>query len=254
MVNCFPEEDYRQKIRNALHNRNTYMITRFFSRFSKIFSGLNFSDSLKPASDSKGGNYKTIFKECLPMTKPGFKEKWTTFSRFVLIFLCISFLGWAMETVYVSLNNGRYCKRGFLHLPFCTIYGFTILAIYCFIGTPKEGGLFLRKLEGKKRILPYILLAMLIPSIAELITGIFFDKVFGIRLWQYFSYKFNLNGYICLEVSTAWGGLITMFMGFIFPHIKNGVARIPDTSANILASVMLVSVCSDWVISFLSIA
>lgn len=75
-----------------------------------------------------------------------FKKKYTRVSNCVLIFLTISFIGWAMETVYCSLLNGKFCDRGFLTLPFCTIYGFSIMAIYLLIGTPQKGGTDPRKM------------------------------------------------------------------------------------------------------------
>lgn len=43
-----------------------------------------------------------------------------------------------------------FSDRGFLSLPFCTIYGSSILAIYLIIGTPSKGRLEPLFLRAKK--------------------------------------------------------------------------------------------------------
>lgn len=138
--------------------------------------------------------------------------------RLFLMFMLISFIGWCMETVYVLLRFGHLSDRGFLSMPFCPIYGFSILAIYLLIGTPQGG--VLQPLFAKAKGLPlparaaayaglyllYFLAAALIPTAAEFLTGLFFDKLFGIRLWDYTDRPFNILGYVCLPMSALWGG------------------------------------------------
>lgn len=41
-------------------------------------------------------------------------------------FIIYSFLGWLMETIYMSLLNGHFTNRGFLFGPICPIYGYGI--------------------------------------------------------------------------------------------------------------------------------
>ena len=40
-----------------------------------------------------------------------------------------SFLGWAMESTYVSINAKKWVNRGFINGPFCPIYGTGALLI-----------------------------------------------------------------------------------------------------------------------------
>lgn len=46
-----------------------------------------------------------------------------------------SFLGWAMESTYVSINAKKWVNRGFINGPFCPIYGtgalLILLALKC---------------------------------------------------------------------------------------------------------------------------
>ena len=57
--------------------------------------------------------------------------------RLFLMFMLISCIGWCMETVYVLLRFGHLSDRGFLSMPFCPIYGASILAVYFAVGTPQ---------------------------------------------------------------------------------------------------------------------
>ncbi len=50
---------------------------------------------------------------------------WFSFTFFELYayFMIYSFLGWAMESTYVSINAKKWVNRGFINGPFCPIYG-----------------------------------------------------------------------------------------------------------------------------------
>lgn len=180
------------------------------------------------------------------------ESKANRISQNLLILFSVSFLGWVMETTYCWILWNCFCDRGFLTLPFCTIYGFSVLAIYFLIGTPLSGGFLLKRCENKLLRFPlYFLLAAAIPTATELMTGFFFDKALGIRLWNYASYPFNFHGYICLKFALIWGALITLFMGFLFPPMQKGIRRIPPILANTLAFSLLFAVCVDLTVCLL---
>lgn len=52
------------------------------------------------------------------------------FCTFVLLGMFFAFAGWLQETIYCSVKAGEFVERGFLHLPFCPIYGFTMHNLY----------------------------------------------------------------------------------------------------------------------------
>ncbi|MBR6684272.1 MAG: putative ABC transporter permease [Firmicutes bacterium] len=148
----------------------------------------------------------------------------------------ISFLAWVMETVYCSALAGQLVDRGLLLLPFCPIYGLTIGVIDWLIGTPLEGGWLLKRCRlGWERFILYFLLAILIPTVAEFLTGLFFDGLLGVRLWYYEEQPFNLMGYVCLQVSLLWGTLLTGFMLVVYPFIRKVVSLIPRRTATVIA-------------------
>lgn len=166
----------------------------------------------------------------------------------------ISFLAWVMETVYCSALAGQLVDRGLLLLPFCPIYGLTIGVIDWLIGTPLEGGIMISKIQpGNKRFILYFILAILIPTIAEFLTGLFFDGLLGVRLWYYEEQPFNLMGYVCLQVSLLWGTLLTAFMLVAYPFVRKIVSLVPRKTANIIAVVTSALVISNLAFFFIRI-
>ena len=166
----------------------------------------------------------------------------------------ISFLAWVMETVYCSALAGQLVDRGLLLLPFCPIYGLTIGVIDWLIGTPLEGGWLLKRCRlGWERFILYFLLAILIPTVAEFLTGLFFDGLLSVRLWYYAEQPFNLLGYVCLQVSLLWGVMLTGFMLVVYPFVRKIVSLVPRKTANIIAVVTSALVISNLVFFFIRI-
>lgn len=167
----------------------------------------------------------------------------------ILIFLLFSFSGWLMETVTISLDAGELVDRGFLHLPFCPIYGVCIVAIHALIGHPKTGGILLSGVKGKwTRSVLYTLLAVLIPVTAELITGVTCEKLFGIRLWDYRWHRFDFMGYISLEMAITWGIAVWVLMCLVYPRLEKWMGRIPKKPAETAVMVCVIALMADFVI------
>ena len=190
------------------------------------------------------------------------KERKLRFSYLVILFVLISFLGWCGETVYFVLRWDDFTDRGFLSLPLCTIYGCSILAIYLIVGTPTRARIRQHYIRATQRspvlrvpayaglYILYFIAAALIPTVAEFVTALFFDKVFGIMLWNYSYSNFSLFGYVCLEMSVLWGVLITIAMGVIWPLLERLVLLIPPKAAKIVASAFLFLIAADFIFYF----
>ena len=174
-------------------------------------------------------------------------------SRYFILFMVISFLGWAVETVFFLICYGRLFDRGFMTLPFCTIYGFSFLLMYFLLGLPDSGKAcpLLRTGRGTRWFRPaYFLLSALIPTTLELLTGLFFHRFFGIRLWDYSAYRFHFQGYICLEYTLLWGLLIPFCMKYFFAPLKQQIFRLSAPRARRLAVSIAVPAVLDWSLCF----
>lgn len=172
--------------------------------------------------------------------------------KYLLLMLAISFLGWCMETAVVSIPRERFYDRGFLTLPFCTIYGFSLLCIYALFGTPDRGGFLLGKIKNRPlRYLTYFLSSALIVTAFELATGLFFEWLFDIELWTYAHRPLNFMGYISLDYSIMWGFLITAIMKLVFPPLMKGIWKIPYRISHKLATALFITVAIDFSVNVL---
>jgi uncharacterized membrane protein len=160
-------------------------------------------------------------------------------------------LGWAFETIYVYTQSGRFYNQGFMRLPFCPIYGCSVMVVYWLLGVPRKGTdercVLVKRLKTPwGQGIAYVLFAFLVPSVAELLVGAFFDRLFSLRLWSYHAYPMHINGYVCLPVSMAWGVLLFVCMRFFFLPLKKLVGIFPKPIAFVLATILMLCVCMDW--------
>lgn len=173
-------------------------------------------------------------------------------SKYFIVFLIFSFLGWCMETVYKWILLGHFEDRGFLTLPFCTIYGFCVIVIFLLMGTPQNKRGILSKVDNPViRVFIYAVLAMVVATFAELVTAVFFDLCFDTMLWNYSEEPLNFRGYICLTYSIIWGILITAIMALVFDPLLKLVSKIKSKPAIIISIAFASLLVIDWIINFI---
>lgn len=112
--------------------------------------------------------------------------------KYLLYFLAFSFLGWCAEVVFYIFKKGKFVNRGFAKGPFCPIYGIGISLSYLLLSSVESFMLL-------------ALLSMAVATAVELTVGIIFDKLLGIRLWDYQGERWNIGGYVCPKFSLIWG-------------------------------------------------
>lgn len=118
-----------------------------------------------------------------------------TWYQWLLFFFIYCFIGWIIESTYVSVRSLHFVNRGFLRLPLLPLYGSGAI-IMLWLSLPVQGNLFLVFLFG-----------MLGASALEYVTGYAMERLFKMKYWDYSNNPFNLNGYVCLTNSIAWGFL-----------------------------------------------
>lgn len=112
--------------------------------------------------------------------------------NYLLYFLAFSFLGWCAEVTFYIFKTGRLVNRGFAKGPFCPIYGVGISLSYLL-------------LSSVENILLLALFSMAVATAVELAVGLAFDKLLGIRLWDYRGERWSIGGYVCPKFSLIWG-------------------------------------------------
>ena len=119
--------------------------------------------------------------------------------HWIAFFYIYCFFGWIFESAYVSLKKKRFVNRGFLRLPMLPLYG-TGAVMMLWVSLPVKDHLLLVYLSG-----------VVAATALEYITGYVMERLFKMRYWDYSDQKFQINGYICLTSSIAWG-FLTIFL------------------------------------------
>ncbi|WP_207655769.1 putative ABC transporter permease [Vallitalea okinawensis] len=136
----------------------------------------------------------------------------------MIFFFTYSFLGWLLESAYKTWQEKELVNSGFLTGPLCPIYG--------------AGGLLISLIHvsssqylgyGPLSILIQLVIAVLVTSLLELITGDIMQRVFNKRWWDYSQEKFNVKGHICLRFSLIWGILALGFIQIIHPLTSQAI-------------------------------
>ena len=166
----------------------------------------------------------------------------------MFLFFLFSFLGWAMEKIFVYLVAGVNADRGFLALPFCTVYGFGLVIARLFLGRPVAD---VRYPWNALLLVGYILFAAFLCTAAELIVGVFFEQVVGVRLWSYEGAPYAYLGYVCLPVSVAWGFLLPVVMQGIWLPLEARLARTRGAWLPVVNTLLTLALSADFLLSLL---
>ena len=158
-------------------------------------------------------------------------------SKILLYFAIYSFLGWCVESIYKSILDKKLVNSGFLYGPFCPIYAFGAIIM----------ALILTKLPNNVFII--FISSTILLTVWEYIVGVFLEKIFKTKYWDYSHLKFNINGRVCLKNSIYWGLLGVAFTFVIHPFIKQYVDMIPEKTLMYVNIVVYTVLLTDVVIS-----
>lgn len=143
----------------------------------------------------------------------------TDITKYMLMFLLASFIGWVYEIVCVYVVFGKYFDRGVLHIPCCPIYGFGILILY----------FLFRKVKN-----PFVIFfgSAFITTAVEYVTALVAEYKFHRILWSYRNWPLNFQGRISLISTCLFGIMALLFLKLIVPvldriyrsKVKNAVS------------------------------
>lgn len=156
-----------------------------------------------------------------------------TWYQWLLFFFIYCFIGWIIESTYVSVRSLHFVNRGFLRLPLLPLYGSGAI-IMLWLSLPAQGNLFLVFLFG-----------MLGASALEYVTGYAMERLFKMKYWDYSNNPFNLNGYVCLTNSIAWGFLTLLLTEVIHRPLEWLVLRLNGTVCIILVIIVGIIFVTD---------
>lgn len=128
-----------------------------------------------------------------------------------------SFLGFVLEVAFARLTgNPKRDRKCRYFLPFCPVYGFGALALILLPEVVRDS-------------LPLLFLCAAAACTAvEYATDLFYERVAGVRFWNYAHLPLNLGGRVCLLFALFWGVLALLLQCFLHPRVAALTALIPD--------------------------
>lgn len=159
------------------------------------------------------------------------------FLQWIAFFAVYCMVGWAFESIYVSIEHRKWVNRGFLNGPFLPIYGFGAIIMLIFA------------LPVRNSIPLIFLFGMTGATLLEYATGYAMEKIFHVKYWDYTYEPLNLNGYICLGCSLMWGALSILLVKVIHEPVEGVVLGLNHMVLMIADIIFLVYFAWDIVIS-----
>lgn len=158
--------------------------------------------------------------------------------QMVIIFALISFGGWVYETIYCSVVEGEFTKRGFLFGPTCPIYGIGAIAEWLVLG------------QISNPIIVFIIGAVL-ATVIEYSTGLFLERRFKKKWWDYSMFKFNLHGRICPQASAVFGAFSVTSVFVLVPTLLDVLMIFSKHTVSVVAFIVVTLYFLDTVASLL---
>lgn len=158
--------------------------------------------------------------------------------QMVIIFALISFGGWVYETIYCSVVEGEFTKRGFLFGPTCPIYGIGAIAEWLVLGQISN---------------PFIvfIIGAVLATVIEYSTGLFLERRFKKKWWDYSMFKFNLHGRICPQASAVFGAFSVTSVFVLVPTMLNILMIFSKHTVSVVAFIVVTLYFLDTVASLL---
>lgn len=153
-------------------------------------------------------------------------------SKYVILFIIYSFLGWIFECTYCSAHESKWENRGFLYGPICPIYGTGAVLI-----TMIFDHLSLFGIEALTNI-QIFLIGYFGSIVLEYGTSWALEKRFHAVWWDYSNMPFNVQGRICLPASIGFGLAGLLIIRVLYPFMNNLVSPLPDLPAELLSLIL----------------
>ncbi len=137
------------------------------------------------------------------------------FYELTLIFIFWGIAGWIVEGIDMRIEAGEFQNRGFLHMPFCPIYG---------VGMAM-GSVGLNDVKNSYLIL--FVFGVVFCSVVEYVVGGILERLFHSKWWDYSHMRYNIKGRVCLRNAVLFGfGAIVVFR-FVEPAVERAIVQIP---------------------------
>ena len=136
--------------------------------------------------------------------------------RWFWLFIFYSFGGYLLEKAFAFATAApQRVRKCLLLLPRCPVYGLGMLAV---LALPYG----LRDTAWKLGVFGAVAV-----TAVEFTVHWLYDKLLGVRFWDYSPIKTGVAGRICLPFSVIWGVLVVLTIRFVHPWAAALAVRMP---------------------------
>lgn len=149
--------------------------------------------------------------------------------------LFYSFFGYLLERMFAKVTLAdKQVRKCFLLLPLCPVYGLA-MALHLVLLPQDLPGFWRLALRGA-----------LVTTAVEYLVHLFYDRVLGVRFWDYTGTWGQLRGRICLPFSAVWGLLSALAVLGVQPELNRLAALLPAELAYSLLLVLAADAVLSW--------
>ena len=149
-------------------------------------------------------------------------------------FWTYSFFGYLLERGYAAATRAAQPPgQGFLLLPLCPVYGLGALAVLALPPALTDGFWSLALWGG------------LAATAVEYVVHLLYDRLLGVRFWDYTQVRGNLRGRVCLPFSLAWG----LLTGAALPPVQRALGPVLAAVPPAVTYAVLLVFTADAVVS-----
>lgn len=173
-----------------------------------------------------------------------------------LVVTVISFLGFVVENVWLSITKGYIDNRN-MTLPFLLGYGIAIVLIYVLFGTPEHLKIFGFETEITDTFVQTIIyygIVIMCVSVGEIALGTFVEKTCGIIWWDYTRLPMHFTRYTSLPTSMAFSLGITVFMRRFFTPLMTRFLQMESDNLKFWAITFMTLLCVDFFVNAVRVA
>ncbi|MCI5604502.1 MAG: putative ABC transporter permease [Clostridia bacterium] len=155
---------------------------------------------------------------------------------YFLCFAFYSFVGWAYESAFYTIQQRKFVNSGFFNGCWCPIYGVGAFLDLIVLGEMTNP-------------LQLFFAGMLLTCTLEFLVSWVLEAAFGRRWWDYTGWPLNIGGRICIIGGIAFGVMSVLLVKYIAPFTMNLVLSLTDRAACGLAAVVAAAMLIDLIIT-----
>lgn len=167
------------------------------------------------------------------------KSKKLNIYKIIWLFIIGCFIGYIFESVFYVIKYGTFVnKQGLVIGPFKPVYGGAVLIITFLFTTLKN---------DKKWFI--FLVGMLAGTLFEYYCSWSLEKFWGFYIWDYSSFKWNINGRVYLPYCLIWGAISLIWQCYCYPIFNKIYYKLESKKFKIISWVVGVFIVIDLLLT-----